>query len=189
MTAVERLVVGIAMLCAGGVASPAGSGECVRVPVRVAAEPCVPQEERFVHIGGGFFSYFDSRTGSLAGTTGRAVGTIRLELESLRSESRFVYLLEGFITVRTDGRRSRTIAMECLDYVWLPGSNEPAYRLVGEGVVMIGIDKGVAPPCFLGELYLRTGNRYERYAVSILGRCESDAERHLWQRIERVTLR
>lgn len=159
------------------------------VPEVLEALSYLPAEERFIHIAGGFFSYFDCKPGSLVDTTGRIAGIIRFELDELRHESRFVYLPEGSIYLRDERGNLRCFAMERLDYVRLPGSNVAAYRLAGDGATLIATDFGREAPCLVGELYVQAGDGYECYTISIQGRRENEAERHLWRRIERVTAR
>ena len=179
------LVIVVAMVNVSGTASPPTpvSG----IPEVLEAPSYLPAEERFVHIAGGFFSYFDRKPGSLVDTTGRTAGTVCFELDGLRHESRFVYLPEGSITLRDDRGDLRCFTMERLDYVRLPGSNVPAYRLAGEGATIVATNSGREAPSLVGELYVQAGDGYECYTISIRGRSESEAERHLWRKIERVS--
>jgi hypothetical protein len=157
------------------------------VPEVLEAPSYLPAEERFVHIAGGFFSYFDRRPGSLIDGGGRTAGIVSLELDALRHESRFVYLPEGSITLRDERGNLRCFTMERLDYVRLPGSDAAAYRLSADGAVLVATDSGREAPCLHGELYVQSGSGYECYSLSVRGRSENDAERHLWRKIERVT--
>jgi len=157
------------------------------VPEVLKAPSFLPANERFVHIGGGFFSYFDQKPGSLVYYNARSAGTMSFELNALRHESRFVYLPEGTITLRDDRGNLRCFALERLDYVRLPGSEVPAYRLTGEDITLVATDSGHAAPSLAGELYVRSGHTYECFTISIRGRNEKEAERHLWRKIERVT--
>jgi hypothetical protein len=184
---VMSLVLGIvvAMVNVSGTVSPITT---VRdAPEVLGAPSYLPAEERFVHIAGGFFSYFDRKPGSLVNTTGRIAGTLCIELDGLRRKSRFVYLAAGFITLRDKRGDPQRFTMKCLDYVRLPGSSVAAYRLTGEGVTLVATDSGREAPSLAGELYVQTSDGYECYTVSIRGRSENEAERHLWERIERIT--
>jgi hypothetical protein len=157
------------------------------VPEVLEAPSYVPAEERFIHIAGGFFSYFDQRPGTLADEAGQPAGSVSFELDKLCHESRFVYLPTGDITIRDKHGDARCFAMERLDYVQLPDSDLPAYRLAGEGATLVVTDSGREAPCLTGDLYVNVSGGYERYTVLIHGRSENDAERHLWQKIERAT--
>jgi len=158
------------------------------VPEVLDAPAYLPAEERYIHIAGGFFSYFDRKPGALADQAGQPAGSVCFGLDELYHESRFVYLPKGDIAIRDERGRVRCFAMERLDYVRLPDSDVPAYRLAGEGATLVVTDSGREAPCLIGDLYVKESGGYERYTVSIHGRGENDAERHLWRKIERVTM-
>lgn len=147
----------------------------------------VPAEERHTHIAGGFFSYFDSKTGYLSDFAGRAAGSVRFVLEDLGYESRFVYLPQGDISITDRRGRVRIFAMERLEYVRLPDSDLPAYRLSGDGVALIMTDTQGDVPSLKGELFVKRALGNERYLVSIHGRSLIEAESHLCKKMEDVS--
>lgn len=157
------------------------------VPELLGAPSYVPAEERFIHIAGGFFSHFDGKTGSLTDPAENPAGSVCIELDELCHESRFVYLTTGTIVVRDGRGHTRRFALKRLDYVRLPGSDLPAYRLTGEGATLVVTDSDHEAPCLSGDLYVQENAGYEHYTVSIQGRSVTEAEIHLWRKVERVT--
>lgn len=178
-------VIAVGMARASGAALPPAA--VVGVPEVLDAPSYIPAEERYVHIAGGFFSYFDRKFGTVTDGNDRCRGTVCIEIDGLQQDSRFGYQTEGFIIFRDDRGNLRSFALERLDYVRLPGSDVPAYRLAGQGGILVAMDCGRAPPSLVGELYVREGSGYECFTISIRGRSENEAECHLWRMIERVT--
>ena len=106
----------------------------------------VPETENsFVHIGGGFFAYFNRRDGgakknptpaypdSAGSLNEHHCCKIRFSLRELGYESRLVYLPKGSLLLETAEGRTLVFSMEVLDYVQVPGRKLPCYRLIASG--------------------------------------------------------
>ena len=122
------IVVGVE---AHAVEAPLSEIERAEVLALTEAPSFVPECEKYIHIGGGFFSIFDTQTGVLSSSTGD--GTIRFSLEKLRWESTYVYLPEGPCRVRLPGADQIELNMDRLDYIEDHRTGRPLYRLVASG--------------------------------------------------------
>lgn len=150
------------------------------------SESYVPQNEKFIHIGGGFFAHFNSQNGIIANQENGCSGAIRFRLKSLGWESRFVYLPEGDFSINLHSGEDIELYMVRLDYVEIPGSGRPLYRLTavsGEIRAVLISDSPASnisnSPHLEGILILIRGGDYSVSKVRITGRNEYDAERHL----------
>ena len=157
------------------------------MPELLTAPSYLPADELFIHIAGGFFSCFEGRRGFLSDRAGNPCGTLSFRINELRQESHYVYVVEGTMTVQDEAGLVQCYAMHRLDYVRLPDSDHPAYRLGGDGATLVVIALVSAAPCLIGQLFVSNTRGYEFFAISMRGRDESEAERHLWQRIRRLT--
>ncbi len=147
----------------------------------------VPENEKFIHIGGGYFAHFNGQTGIVGEPGNDSSGSIRFHLESLGWESRFVYLPGGELSISLSSGEVLELTMEKLDYVEIPRSGRPLYRLtaVNEDIRAVFIadspeNDSSGTPHLEGILILKGGGaKYSVSKVSITGRNEYDAERHL----------
>ncbi len=166
----------------------------------------VPEtEESFVHIGGGFFAYFNRRDGiakknstlSSPCLNRLSVETnnceIRFSLRELGYASRLVYLPKGSLELGTAEGRTLNFRMEVLDYVQLPGRELPCYRLIASGIqghyskaILVCCALGTDSPALVGTLYLvsESGTSICSYEIEIRGRNNVEAENHLWKVVE-----
>lgn len=166
----------------------------------------VPEtEESFVHIGGGFFAYFNRREGKAEESSELCLpdfdrlshtqngGQIRFSLQELGYESRLVYRPEGSLVLKTAEGGTLRFKMEILDYVQISGSELPCYRLTagsGQGLfskaILICRAVGTEAPRLVGTIYLVTGSGEDisSYGIEIGGRNNAEAENHLWKVVE-----
>jgi len=146
----------------------------------------VPECEKYIHIGGGFFCTFDTQRGVLAAPGAGEDGALQFRLDGLRWESTYVYLPEGECNVRLPGGCVSELRMECLDYVEDPRTGRPLYRLVaaGAGMRVVLIADSPDPDNSSGphlEGFLLVAQNTGRTVVGLRmrGRNECEAERHL----------
>jgi len=173
---------------------------------QIHCKSIVPEtEESFVHIGGGFFAYFNRRNGIAKKNSTLSSpclnrlpvetnnGEIRFSLRELGYASRLVYLPKGSLELGTAEGRTMNFRMEVLDYVQLPGRELPCYRLIASGnqehyskAILICCALGTDSPALVGTLYLvsESGTSICSYEIEITGRNNVEAENHLWKVVE-----
>jgi hypothetical protein len=169
----------------------------------------VPEtEDSFVHIGGGFFAYFNRKGGTVQEDPTLASpdldhpanpaggGEIGFSLEELRHQSRLVYRPQGSLVLKTARGGTQHFAMELLDYVQVSGRELPCYRLSARSedeepakAILICRAVGTEIPTLVGTLYLvcDSGRSIRGYAIQIRGRSGVEAENHLWKVVQRVS--
>ncbi|MCK4542287.1 MAG: hypothetical protein KAU17_08645 [Spirochaetales bacterium] len=168
----------------------------------------VPEEEIYTHIAGGYFSFFDSKTGrirksSMIGlpplkrenldSTVKASGSLKIVLSNLEYESRFVYLLKGELILSKGSKDAEIFNLKKLDYVQIPGSDIPAYRLSAVNpennrkASLIATAHGTDVPKLIGSLYIEDNNDLESFDIRIYGRNTNEAESHLCKKMEFVS--
>ena len=173
---------------------------------QIHCKSLVPEtEESFVHIGGGFFAYFNRRNGIAKKNSTLSspclnrlpvetnICEIRFSLRELGYASRLVYLPKGSLELGTAEGRTMNFRMEVLDYVQLPGRELPCYRLIASGnqehyskAILICCALGTDSPVLVGTLYLVSGSDTNicSYEIEITGRNNVEAENHLWKVVE-----
>jgi hypothetical protein len=166
----------------------------------------VPETENsFVHIGGGFFAYFNRRDGSAKETSAlsspcsnrlsdaQCSGEIRFSLNELGYKSRLVYLPEGSLVLKTAEGKTLNYNMQVLDYIQIPGRELPCYRLTASSnqenyskAILVCCVVGTDSPVLVGTLYLvsASGISICSYTIEIRGRNNVEAEYHLWKVVE-----
>jgi hypothetical protein len=167
----------------------------------------VPEEETYTHIAGGYFSFFDSKTGRIRkssmiclsslkrenmDSTAKASGSLKIVLSNLGYESRFVYLLEGELILSKGSKDAEIFNLKKLDYMQIPGSDIPAYRLSAVNpennrkASLIATTHGTDVPKLIGSLYIEDNAGIESFDIRIYGRNAYEAESHLCKKIEFV---
>jgi hypothetical protein len=163
----------------------------------------VPEtEESFVHIGGGFFAYFNRRDGMAEQSPELSLpdfnhvsyskngAEIRFSLRELGYESCLVYLPKGSLVLKTAEGRTLNFSMGFLDYLQVPGRQLPCYRLITSGgeeedsqAILVCCALGTESPILVGTLYLvsNSGESICSYEIEITGRNNVEAENHLWK--------
>jgi hypothetical protein len=180
----------------------------MKVRKLLSAPSFVPEEELYIHIAGGYFSYFESKTGrtskpnivslpnskqEFSNTTAKDSGSIKIVLSKLGYESRFVYLPKGKLIFSNGSKDNEIFILNKLDYVQIPGSDTPVYRLSAVNpennrkASLITTPIGTDVPRLIGNLYIEDNNNLESFDIRIYGRNENEAERHLWKKIEIVS--
>jgi len=166
----------------------------------------VPETENsFVHIGGGFFAYFNRRVGMVEKSPTlsspdlnrrakeKGVGEIRFSLQELGYESRLVYRPTGSLALKTVEGRTLNFSMKLLDYVQVSGQELPCYRLTASSdagdyfkAILICRAVGTETPVLVGTLYLLSdsGRSICVYQIEIRGRNSVEAENHLLKVVE-----
>ena len=166
----------------------------------------VPQtEESFVHIGGGFFAYFNRRDGMAEQSPEPSLpdfnhvsyakngAEISFSLRELGYESRLVYLPKGSLVLKTAEGRILNFSLEVLDYLQVPGRQLPCYRLIASGgkeeysqAILVCCALGTESPVLVGTLYLMSNSdvSIRSYEIEITGRNTLEAEKHLWKVVE-----
>ena len=122
-----------------------GSGVQDSVRSLLLSPSCVSKEECCIPIGGDLFSFFEGKqgyvystdrevpahsvTGIIALQDGEAAsGSLSLNLEDLKDESKFIYTTVGRVRIH-DGRSEQVLAMERLDYIYDEDAGHQYYRL------------------------------------------------------------
>jgi hypothetical protein len=172
----------------------AGLEQRLSVEELLSCRSFVPDtEESYVHIGGGFFAYFNRRDGivkEISTLPDADSGAIKLSLRELGYESRLIYLPEGSVHLETPDGRILNFKMEVLDYVQVPGNELPCYRLIAHSeredyskAILLCHAVGTESPYLVGMLYLVSGNHGSScsYEIEIGGRNDLEAENHLWK--------
>ena len=167
----------------------------------------VPEEEIYTHIAGGYFSFFDSKTGQIRKSSmiglpsleenlnlsPKADGSVKIVLANLGYESRFVYLPEGDLIFSNGSGDIEIFNLKKLDYVQMPGSDIPAYRLSAVNpennrkASLIAAAVGTDVPKLIGCLYIEEGVDLESFDIRIRGRNTNEAENHLCKKMEFVS--
>jgi len=182
------------VLMLSGSFSPGGWDSQFKYASLLTAPSYIPPEEAYTHIGGGFFSVFDSRMG----TFNKGAGAVIMQLKKLYHSSLFVYRPKGDLVLRFSNGDSWCFSMEKLDYVASEDNGIPLYRIrlfPQEGchsdVLMacfIGSATAESSPKLEGELYiLRTNSPWEVMDIRIAGRNELRADNHLYKVVAAVT--
>lgn len=147
-----------------------------------------PESENFIHIGGGFFSYFDRLNGRIL-AEGESVRNIRFSLSGMGWESRFHYLPEGSVLVEGEDGTVAHYTMQRLEYIPDPEGSGSLYRLTaavgGRRLVIIcnsDYSGGAKAAVLEGEVLI-TDVSSQGSASSVpfrlTGRDEHNAERYL----------
>ena len=159
------VLIAISMTLMADPAAPLRTGAETAIYEAMAASPShVPDNEKHIHIGGGFFATFDACRGSLEAAGGQGTGSIRFSLESLGWRSRFVYLPEGPCSLRLPDGQQYLLEMHQLDYVTEPETGRLCYRLMasGDGVEVVIIADSPEPmatrPILEGTVLIRGGS-------------------------------
>ena len=168
----------------------------------------VPEEEIYTHIAGGYFSIFDSKTGRIRKSRMKDLpplkqenlnsavkdsGSLKIVLSKLGYESRFVYLLEGKLILSTGSKDDEIFNLKKLDYVQIPGSVVPSYRLSAVNpennrkASLITTTLGTDVPVMIGKLYIEDNTGIESFDIRICGRNANEAESHLCKKMEFVS--
>lgn len=174
----------------------------------LSAPSFVPEEELYIHIAGGYFSFFESKTGQISKSsmiglpsskredldgTAKVSGSLKIVLSKLMYESRFVYLPKGKLIISKGSKDIEIFNLKKLDYVRIPGSDIPVYRLSAVNpennrkASLIATAYGTDVPRLIGNLYIEDNNNLESFDIRIYGRNENEAEGHLWKKIEIVS--
>jgi len=174
----------------------------------LSAPSFVPVEELYIHIAGGYFSFFESKTGQIRKSsmiglpsskrenldgTAKVSGSLKIVLSKLGYESRFVYLPEGELILSKGSKDAEIFNLKKLDYVQIPGSDIPVYRLSAVNpennrkVSLIATAYGTDIPKLIGNLYIEDNDDLESFDIRICGRNAYEAESHLWKKIEIVS--
>jgi hypothetical protein len=197
----------IVVLCVSAIRAWTDQQLCVRELLQ--CKSFAPETEKsFVHIGGGFFAYFNRRDGiakqdsSLSPANSDLLpepttrGGIRFTLQKLGYESRLVYRPEGSLVLKTAEGRTLFFTMKVLDYVQVSGSELPFYRLTAGSdekdqtkAILICCAVGTETPVLVGTLFLvsDSGRSVCGYGIEIRGRNGVEAEDHLWKVVERAS--
>jgi hypothetical protein len=186
---------GVIVLCLSGSFSQPIYDSFVEYPALLTAPSCVPPEEAYVHIGGGFFSVFESRVGKFGGSEGSVI----LRLRKLYHSSRFCYRPEGEMILRSSRGGTFCFSMERLDYVEPKNQETLFYRLrlfPKEGcrsevlmACLICSATVEASPKLTGTLYIVMINgSVEVVEIRITGRSENQADKHLHKVIAALTV-
>ena len=162
-------------------------------------------ENSFVHIGGGFFAYFNRREGMVEKSSTllspdlnrrvkeKGVVEIRFSLQELGYQSGLVYRPKGSLVLKTAEAGTLNFSMELLDYVQLSRWELPCYRLTASSdeedsskAILIARAVDTETPLLVGTLYLRSDSDSSicGYQIEIRGRNSVEAENHLWKVVE-----
>ncbi len=174
----------------------------------ILAPSFVPEEEIYTHIAGGYFSVFDAKTGRIRksstiglpplkqGDQDSAVkdsGSLKIVLSNLEYKSRFVYLPEGKLILSKGSEDAEIYNLKKLDYVQIPGSVVPAYRLSAVNpennrkASLITTTHGTDVPVMIGKLYIEDNTGIDSFDIRICGRNANEAESHLCKKMEFVS--
>jgi hypothetical protein len=145
----------------------------------------VPENEKFIHIGGGYFAHFNAQTGIVSGQRKSSTGSIQFQLKSLGWESRFVYLPGGEFRVLLPSGRLLDLTLDKLDYVKDPRSGHTLYRLTASNnntqavLIADSPEKNYSGHLHLEGILMLIEDQVSVWNFRITGRNEFDAERHL----------
>lgn len=174
----------------------------------LSAPSFVPEKEIYTHIAGGYFSFFDSKTGRIRKSSmidftplkqenldsiAKVPGSLKIVLSKLGYESRFVYLPEGKLILSRGLKDDEIFNLKKLDYVQIPGSIIPAYRLSAVNpennrkASLITTAHGTDVPVMMGNLYIEDKTDIESFDIRIYGRNANDAESYLCKKMEIVS--
>lgn len=179
------------------------------------APSSLPKEELSMHIGGGFFSVYEARHGCIYALDSTAlpkgvgdaflykeqhepIGELVMVVQRLRSDSPYVYAIDGFVKVSVDGTE-QIFSMDRIDYVYDSKDEHLYYRLTCTPlsgcdnsicqVYLLCYNCGQNQPVLVGSVWYisQEGALEASYLFFITGRNELDAERHLEKKIAMAT--